>query len=164
MSNPASFPVEGGCDCREVRYRMEVAPLIVHCCHCRWCQRESGSAFALNALVERGRVAVLSGAPELVQTPTASGRGQLIARCPTCRVAVWSHYGSTDDGMCFVRVGTLDNPDACPPDVHLYVGSRQSWVALPAGSPAHEGFYDPRAVWGVEGMARYKAARAQPGG
>lgn len=92
MAHPDSFPAEGGCDCRAVRYRMESAPLFVHCCHCRWCQRESGSAFALNAMIEADRVTSLGIAPELVNTPSASGQGQVIARCPACRVAVWSHY------------------------------------------------------------------------
>jgi hypothetical protein len=47
MTDDTVFPLEGGCDCGEVRYRLTTRPLIVHCCHCRWCQRESGTAFAL---------------------------------------------------------------------------------------------------------------------
>ena len=88
----ARFPAEGGCGCRAVRYRMETEPLFVHCCHCRWCQRETGASFALNAMIEAERVTLLSGAPEPVDTPSASGRGQRIARCPRCRIALWSHY------------------------------------------------------------------------
>src|SRR6185436_17583258 len=110
MTEPTAFPIEGGCDCRAIRYRMETAPLVVHCCHCRWCQRESGASFALNAMIESDRVTNLGEAPELVLTPSESGRGQSIARCPHCRVAVWSHYAGAGPAVAFVRVGTLDEP------------------------------------------------------
>src|SRR5262249_19018848 len=128
MSN--TWPVEGGCDCRHVRYRMTSAPLIVHCCHCRWCQRESGASFALNAMIESDRVQLLGQEPELIDTPSASGKGQKIARCPRCRVAVWSHYAGGGPIFRFVRVGTLDNPDLLPPDVHIFTSSKQPWVVL----------------------------------
>ena len=111
MVNAKNFPAEGGCACGSVRYRMESAPLFVHCCHCRWCQRESGASFALNALIETDRVTNLRTEPELVQTPSESGAGQVIARCPTCRVALWSNYAGAGPAIKFVRVGTLDNPD-----------------------------------------------------
>src|SRR4051812_1681071 len=99
---------EGGCDCRLVRYRMTGRPLIVHCCHCRWCQRETGASFALNAMIEAERIELLGAAPEIVHTPSASGIGQKISRCPQCRIAVWSNYGGSGDTVRFVRVGTLD--------------------------------------------------------
>src|SRR5262249_1369776 len=117
-SNSATF--DGGCTCRKVRYRMSSKPLFVHCCHCRWCQRETGAAFALNAMIEADRVELLSGEPELVMTPSLSGRGQKIWRCPTCRIAVWSNYGGAGDAVRFVRVGTLDEPDRLPPDIHIF--------------------------------------------
>lgn len=118
MPDFAPFPADGGCDCRYIRYRMLSAPLVVHCCHCRWCQREAGASFALNAMIESDRVASLGPEPELVPTPSESGFGQEIARCPKCRVAVWSHYAGAGPLVTFVRVGTLDNPDLLPPDVH----------------------------------------------
>ena len=133
MGTQSGFPIEGGCDCRQVRYRMETAPLFVHCCHCRWCQRESGASFALNAMIETTRVTALSGKPELVNTPSNSGRGQQIARCPTCRIALWSHYGGAGPVISFVRVGTLDNPDLLPPDIHIFTESKQPWVVIPDG-------------------------------
>ena len=127
------FPLAGGCTCRAVRYRMETRPLFVHCCHCRWCQRETGASFALNAMIEADRVTLLAGAPELVDTPSESGRGQKIARCPKCRIAVWSHYAGAGPSVCFVRVGTLDQPDHLPPDIHIFTASKQPWVVLAAG-------------------------------
>jgi len=155
------FPLEGGCDCRRIRYRMEAAPLFVHCCHCRWCQRESGSAFALNAMIETDRLTLLGDAPEVVDTPSASGRGQLVARCPTCRIAVWSHYGGAGRAVAFVRVGTLDDPDAMPPDIHIFTASKQPWVVLPVGTPAVPQFYDRHEIWPAASLARREALRAK---
>jgi hypothetical protein len=155
------YPLEGGCDCRRVRYRMESAPLFVHCCHCRWCQRETGSAFALNAMIETDRLTLPGDAPELIDTPSASGRGQAIARCPICRVAVWSHYGGAGRAVAFVRVGTLDDPDALPPDIHIFTASKQPWVVLPPGTPAVPEFYDRNACWPAASLARREAMRAK---
>jgi hypothetical protein len=161
MTAANDVPREGGCDCRRVRYRMESAPLFVHCCHCRWCQRETGSAFALNAMIEMDRITLLGDAPELVDTPSASGRGQLIARCPTCRIAVWSHYAGAGRAVAFVRVGTLDDPDALPPDIHIFTTSKQPWVVLPPGVPVVPEFYDRNALWPKESLARSEALRAK---
>ena len=138
-SNSTSF--DGGCTCRHVRYRMTSRPMFVHCCHCRWCQRESGAAFALNAMIEADRVELLEGEPEAVMTPSASGKGQKIWRCPECRVAVWSNYAGAGDALRFVRVGTLDEPDHLPPDIHIFTVSKQPWVVLPDGTPAVEEYY-----------------------
>jgi len=153
----APTPLEGGCDCRRVRYRLEAAPLVVHCCHCRWCQRESGASFALNAMIESDHVTELGIAPQIVDTPSASGAGQKIARCPHCHVAVWSHYAGAGPLTKFVRVGTLDTPDALPPDVHIFTASRQPWVQIPAGMPAFEDYYDREQVWSAASLARRAA-------
>jgi hypothetical protein len=152
-----AFPLEGGCDCRRIRYRMETRPLIVHCCHCRWCQRESGAAFALNAMIEADRVTRLRDEPEIVDTPSASGKGQKIARCPACRIAVWSHYAGLGPLARFVRVGTLDEPDRLPPDIHIFTSSKQPWVILPPGARAVPEFYDRKQVWSAESLARREA-------
>ncbi|GIX23850.1 MAG: hypothetical protein KatS3mg122_1081 [Caldimonas sp.] len=157
MLPSAAFLIEGGCDCRAVRYRMESAPLYVHCCHCRWCQRESGSAFALNALIEADRVANLGEPPEQVNTPSQSGAGQLIARCPKCKVAVWSHYAGAGPVVKFVRVGTLDNPDLLPPDIHIFTASKQPWVVLPAGVPSVPEYYERERYWPQESLERRQA-------
>ena len=156
MTAPIVPPLalEGGCDCRRVRYRMTSAPLIVHCCHCRWCQRESGSAFALNAMIESDRIELLAEPAELVDTPSASGRGQHIARCPHCRVAVWSHYAGAGPLLSFVRVGTLDEPDRLPPDIHIFTASKQPWVVLPPGALAVPEYYDCEQVWRAGSLAR----------
>jgi hypothetical protein len=155
--HPASFPAEGGCDCGAVRYRMESAPLFVHCCHCRWCQRESGSAFALNAMIESDRVTNLRQPPEVVDTPSDSGAGQLIARCASCKVAVWSHYSGAGPAVKFVRVGTLDNPDLLPPQIHIFTTSKQPWVVLPKDIPAVPEYYDREQYWPAESLARRRA-------
>jgi hypothetical protein len=160
VSAGSRFPIEGGCDCRTIRYRMETAPLFVHCCHCRWCQRETGASFALNAMIEASRVTLLAGAPELVDTPSASGKGQKIARCPRCRIAVWSHYAGGGTDVSFIRVGTLDDPDAVPPDIHIFTSSKQPWVVLDPGTPAVPEFYDRERFWPAESLARREALLA----
>lgn len=151
--------LDGGCTCGAVRYRMTGPPLIVHCCHCTWCQRETGSAFALNAYIEAERVTLLRGRPELVPTPSASGKGQKIARCPACRVAVWSHYPGAGDAICFVRVGTLDKAGLLPPDIHIYTSTKQPWVVIPAGARAVPEYYRRSEVWSAESLARWQALR-----
>ena len=157
----ADLPLEGGCTCRAVRFRLASRPLFVNCCHCTWCQRESGASFALNAMIESERVELLSGAPELVDTPSASGAGQRIARCPRCRVAVWSHYAGAGDAIRFVRVGTLDEPGRLPPDIHIFTASKQPWVVLPPGTPAVAEYYDHEQYWPAESLARRDAVRAK---
>ena len=153
---------EGGCACGEVRYRVASEPIVVHCCHCRWCQRESGAAFALNAVIEADRVELVSGRPERIDTPSASGRGQPVFRCPTCKVALWSHYAGAGEKADFIRVGTLDQPDACPPDVHIFTESKQAWVVLPEGAEQFPIFYsgkDVARIYGEDGAARWRALK-----
>jgi hypothetical protein len=157
MTESSPFPLEGGCDCRRVRYRMETRPLFVHCCHCRWCQRESGASFALNAMIEADRVTLLGAAPDLVQTPSNSGYGQVFARCPACRIALWSHYASAGPVVSFVRVGSLDAPDHLPPDIHIFTSSKQPWVVIPPGSPSVPEYYERERHWPAESLARRQA-------
>jgi hypothetical protein len=134
---------------------METAPLIVHCCHCSSCQRETGTAFATNAMIEADRVTLLSGGPEVVLTPSDSGKGQKIVRCPNCRVAVWSNYAGAGDAVRFVRVGTLDRPDYLPPDIHIFTSSKLPWVPLSTDIPAVPRYYDRDQVWPRESLERW---------
>jgi hypothetical protein len=163
MTLAADLPLEGRCTCRAVRFRLSSAPLFVHCCHCTWCQRETGSSFALNAMIESERVELLSGEPELVATPSASGAGQQIARCPRCRIALWSHYSGAGDAISFVRVGTLEEPGRLPPDIHIFTASKQPWVLLPAGTPAVAEYYDRTEHWPAASLARREALLAKVG-
>ncbi|HZV20438.1 MAG TPA: GFA family protein, partial [Hyphomicrobiales bacterium] len=134
-------------------------PLIVHACHCTWCQRETGSVHALNALYEADRVTHLRAEPELIDTPSASGRGQKIARCPACKVAVWSNYPQAGPSVRFVRVGTMDDPSLCPPDIHIYTSTKLPWVTIPAAAKAVPEFYDLEAVWRSESLERRRIMR-----
>ena len=160
-SNPIDAHHDGRCTCRAVRYRMTSGPLFVHCCHCRWCQRETGASFALNALIETERVRLLQGEVEWVNTPSNSGKGQKIARCPICRVAVWSNYAGAGEAVRFVRVGTLDEPGRLPPDVHIFTASKQAWVVLPAGTPAVPEYYKASELWPQESLERRAALQAR---
>jgi len=149
---------DGGCACGHVRYRMTSRPLIVHCCHCTWCQRQNGSAFAVNALIETDRVDLLQGEVTEVLVPSPSGKSQRIARCPKCQVALWSNYlilfGGIGDAVRFVRVGTLDNPGSMPPDVHIYTASKQPWVTLSPDDLVVDEYYVTKEVWPRESLER----------
>lgn len=158
MTNEGDYSMEGGCTCGAVRYRMTSKPMFVHCCHCRWCQRETGASFALNAMIEADRVVLLRGSPEAVDTPSESGKGQKIVRCPDCHIALWSNYAGAGDALHFIRVGTLDEPDRLTPDAHIYTASKQPWVVLPPGTPAFEEYYDRNELWPEESLARRRAA------
>ena len=136
---------EGGCSCGEVRYRLTSEPLFTHCCHCLNCQRQTGSAFVVNLLIESDRVELLKGEPQEVGVPRDDGSTQPIFRCPTCQVALFSTYGRPQ--VRFVRGGTLDDPSSVAPDVHIYTRSKLPWVVLPAATPAFEGYYDAKVLW-----------------
>jgi len=140
---------------------MSTKPLFVHCCHCRWCQRESGASFALNAMIEADRVQLLQGEIEIVDTPSNSGKGQKVSRCPRCRIAVWSNYAGGGNAIRFVRVGTLDAPDLLPPDVHIFTASKQPWVVLPPDTPAAAEYYKASELWPKESLERRAALRAR---
>ncbi len=153
---------EGGCSCRHVRYRMKGKPLFVHACHCTWCQRETGTAFALNAMIEADRVEITGeGEPELIVTPSASRKGQKIWRCPKCRIAVWSNYGGAGDKVNFVRVGTLDAGHGISPDIHIFTSTKLPWVVLPSGAKAVPEFYSRSETWPKETQERFAALRKQ---
>ena len=149
--------LSGGCACGEVRYRLASEPMFVNCCHCTSCQTETGSAFVINALIESDRVETIQGAAEPVMTPSESGKGQQIWRCPSCHVALWSNYGGAKDIVRFVRVGTLDTPGEAPPGVHIFTRSKLPWVRLPQEVPAFEAYFDPATLWPEASLARRKA-------
>jgi hypothetical protein len=150
-----SFPTEGGCSCGAIRYRLASEPLFTHCCHCLNCQRQTGSAFVVNLLIEAERVELLAGAPRPVDVPRDDGSTQRIFRCPSCQVALYSQYGRAD--VLFVRAGTLDDPSQVTPDVHIYTRSKQDWVALPPSAPAFEAYYDRKTLWPAASNERLEA-------
>ena len=149
--------LDGGCGCGEIRYRLTSAPMFVHCCHCLNCQRQTGSAFVINLLIEAERVEAVRGVPIPIAAPTDGGSPQRIFRCPKCFVGVWSEYGGRPE-VRFVRGGTLDDPSAVSPDVHIYVRSKLPWIKLPESVPAFEVYYDSKTLWPAASLARRKAA------
>ena len=159
--NSETILADGGCDCRLVRYRLHRRPLFVHCCHCSWCQRESGASFALNAMIESEHVELLGGEPDWVNTPSASGKGQNIARCPACRIALWSCYSGAGPLVRFVRVGTLDAPAQFLPDIHIFTSTKQPWLVLSPGAPVVPEYYDREKYWPAESLARRRALMAR---
>lgn len=151
---------EGACICGDIRYHLTSAPMFVHCCHCTWCQRESGTAFALNAMIETDRLQLVQGASEIIDTPSNSGKGQHVARCPRCRVALWSHYAGAGEALAFVRVGTLSAPKQVPPDIHIFTSTKLPWVRLSPDTPAVAEFYDRKQYWPADSLARLDALLA----
>ena len=146
------------CACSHVRFRLTSAPMFIHCCHCTDCQRQTGSAFVLNALIEADRVVVEAGAVEQAALPTDSGKPHVVSRCPRCRTALWSTYGGREQ-VRFVRVGTLDDARAFTPDVHIFTQSKLPWVGLPDDVPAFPIFYAQMSdVWSADALARREAA------
>jgi hypothetical protein len=147
--------MHGGCACGEVRYRLASEPMFVNCCHCLHCQRQTGSAFVINLLIEADRVELLAGTPVAVDAPRDHGPPQRVHRCPRCQVAVFSEYGAPR--VRFVRGGTLDEPSAVAPDVHVFTRSKVAWLALPEDVPAFAEYYDTRALWPAESLRRLDA-------
>jgi hypothetical protein len=153
--------MNGRCTCGDIRYRLTKPPVFVHACHCTWCQRETGSAFALNAMIEAECVDLLAGRPEEQVLPSNSGRGQIVLRCPSCRVALWSHYAGAGRKVAFVRVGTLEEPGRCPPDIHIFTSTKLPWVVLDGRVPVSLEYYDWRDHWPAESIARRQAMSAK---
>ena len=150
-----SVPSEGGCACGAVCYRLRSDPLFTHCCHCLNCQRQTGSAFVINLLIEADRVEVVAGEPVTVEAPRDDGSAQRIYRCPTCQVALYSVY--TRPEVFFVRGGTLDDPSSVEPDAHIFTRSKLPWITLPDSAPAFEVYYDAKALWPAASLERLEA-------
>jgi hypothetical protein len=87
--------------------------------------------------------------------PRDDGSKQLIFRCPTCQVAVFSHYGRPE--VRFVRGGTLDQPSGVIPDVHIFTRSKLPWITLPDSTPAFEVYYDSKVLWPAASLERLEA-------
>ncbi|SMF58006.1 Uncharacterized conserved protein [Xaviernesmea oryzae] len=153
---------EGGCFCGKIRYRMHGRPMFIHCCHCTDCQRQTGSAFAINALIEADRVELAEGEPVAVAMKTDSGHPHDIYRCPECRTALWSDYGRRG-WMLFIRVSTLDRRAEFEPDAHIFTRSKVPWVTLPEGANVFEEYYSTKALWPAGSLARREAARMKAG-
>ena len=155
-TRPVSLPYEGGCTCGQVRYRLLATPLITHGCHCSLCQRQTGTAFAINALVEAENIEVLSGDVESLKVASPSGQGQTITRCATCHVAVWScyHRHELNERIRFLKVGTLDDPTPFPPDIHIFTSTKLPWLLLPKDVPAVAEFYRIGETWSHDSLAR----------
>jgi hypothetical protein len=156
MSDGSAEQLAGGCACGAVRYRLASAPMFVNCCHCLDCQRQTGAAFAINAIIETDRILLDKGRPIQVTLPTDSGFPHDVYRCEVCQTAVWSDYGRRKV-TSFVRVGTLDTPSAITPDAHIFTRTKVPWVALPADVPAFEVYYKAAELWPEESLQRRKA-------
>ena len=157
MSEFENKGYSGGCTCGLVRYILTRDPMFVHCCHCTWCQKETGAAFAVNAIIESEFVELTKGTPIIVDTPSYSGEGQKILRCPDCQMALWSYYSGSGELVSFIRVGTLDEPSDFSPDIHIYTSTKLPWVNLTGEIPVVSEYYDFKEYWPEESIKRREA-------
>lgn len=153
--------LRGGCACGNIRYQLTSSPLIVHACHCRDCQRITGSAFVINIWMEKKFVETGPAQPNSFKLKGGSGQTHEVFFCGQCGVYVWSRYHGAPGDALFVRAGTLDNPDAVTPDVHIFTRSKLPWLNLPAGAQAFESFYKIDKVWSAESLERLRLNRAE---
>lgn len=163
MNQEQPFSAAGGCACGALRYRLTRQPLFVNCCHCTWCQRQSGAAFALNAMLETSHIVSLGEAPQAMDIPTPSGKGQRLLRCAKCGVVAWSHYATAGDALGFIRVGTLDEAHRFPPNIHFFTDSKQPWVTLAEGVPAVGGNYKVHEYFPQPSLQRWQALFSSAG-
>ena len=152
--------LEGGCACGAIRYELAATPLIVHACHCRDCQRITGSAFVTNLWIERDLVRVSAGTPKSCRLEGGTGKPHDVFFCERCGTYVWSLYHGVPDCL-FVRAGTLDRPDSIEPDVHIFTRSKVPWLDLPKGVPAFKAFYKIEEIWSPESRERLRRSRAK---
>lgn len=150
--------MQGGCNCRYVRFRLMSAPIFVNGCHCRVCQRETGSALAINVMIEADRVEIVNdGEPEIVVTQS----GTMVtrsARCPRCGVGLWGTHPDFGDAIRFVRGGTLD--ERVMPDAHFFTVTCHPLVQVPDDVPSFPGLPmpDDPPLWNEEAQGRIDAA------
>ncbi len=147
----------GHCACGQAKFALQRPPLFVHCCHCRHCQRETGSGFVLNVLIETAEVRYTDAEVVSVDIPTASGQGQVLRQCRVCSTTLWSHYAGAGDKVAFVRAGTLDNPAIVKPDIHIFTESALPWLPPADGVPRKPRYYNPQKYWPAASLARRAA-------
>jgi hypothetical protein len=154
--------LEGGCTCGAIRYRLTSSPLIVHACHCRDCQRITGSAFVINLWMESKSVEAQGAEPRSFRLAGGSGKPHDVFFCGTCGTYLWSRYHGAPGDFLFVRAGTLDTPEVVQPDVHIFTRSKLPWLNLPEGAPAFAAFYKIDEVWSPESKERLRRNRTAP--
>ncbi|HEY8604194.1 GFA family protein [Tsuneonella suprasediminis] len=126
--------IEGGCNCRHARYKLHGAPLAVAACHCRNCQRQSGSAYSVNLVVAGDSVAIEGELACYEDPDSESGKPVLREFCPNCGSPIRS-IPTASPAMVAIKAGTLDNPDAFPPAIHIWTCQMLDWVDVPEGVP-----------------------------
>lgn len=154
MTQQQACFAKGRCACGNFQFQLAAPPLIVQCCHCKICQRDSGSAFLVHALIETSNIVMNKGRPQPVAFPSGYGKGHKVCRCPICKTALWNQYPEFGDTISYIRTGTLEEADQLTPQVHLHTAEKQSWVILPPDIPAASEHYNREEVWSKESLAR----------
>lgn len=153
------FPaITGGCHCAAVRYRILTAPLFCYACHCIDCQKDTGSAFALHAVIEAFNIKVISETrPKLltlIQDPSKPQAKSRHSLCPKCGTVLWGNDPQWDHAVSNVRIGTLDFPGIMEPDMHMFVGSKLGWIDLPKDAKTSRRGFDYKTTWPKSSLKR----------
>ena len=133
--------IEGGCLCGAVRYSSEAEPLMQVICHCKTCQKNSGSAFSMNVAVPQDSLVVEGEGDPLRRYEDRSGAsGQPFYRyyCGECGSHLYSH-GAAYGAIAFIKAGTLDDATWLAPSAHIWVAEKLPWVDIPAGASQSPG-------------------------
>ncbi|GAA4043155.1 GFA family protein [Parerythrobacter jejuensis] len=130
-----SEPKTGGCLCGAVRYAISADPAMAVNCHCKNCQRQSGSAFSTIIGIPEAALSI-EGEFKTFDDKGESGEAVLRDFCGVCGSPLFSRV-AVAPGLIFVKVGTLDDTDDFNPAMHLWTRSKQHWVDL-AGATAFE--------------------------
>ncbi|MBK6707942.1 MAG: GFA family protein [Sphingomonadales bacterium] len=124
--------IAGGCNCGAVRYQIEGNPVVVAQCHCKNCQRQSGSAFSVNLMVPVAGVTSTGELAVYEDRDTRSGNAVYRKFCGKCGSPIFSDLAE-GNGMTIVKVGTLDDPAPFAPVVSVWTSTKMPWVELPQG-------------------------------
>jgi hypothetical protein len=135
----------GGCQCGAVRYRIAGERLVVYACHCRDCQRQTASAFALSIPVRASAFAV-QGRLDRWSRTADSGATTDCFFCPACGTRIY-HASSRSPDRVTVKGGTLDETADLTPVAHLWMSRKQPWLPLPTGVPMFDTQPDDLAGW-----------------
>ena len=122
------FPVEGGCACGAVRYRLKASPLSVYNCHCKDCQRYSGAAWSMSMIVKDPDLELLSGTLAQYRRTADSGNVIVMNFCANCYGWMWNDPPAP--GVKVARAGTLDDMDWAAPVGNIWTDSKAAWVDI----------------------------------
>ena len=146
----------GRCACGRVSYKIKEDPLFTYACHCKDCQRTTGSAFVVHLILAE-RDFEIEGDTRSATVPSGSGAGCDLHYCAECGIYVWCRYLYHQVPVLAVRGGTLDDTNAVRPQAHIFTRNMQSWFRLPEGVPSFKNGIDRNEAWSADSLKKYNA-------